>query len=292
MTTSTRNSSTLGILAAVVAILLIALLLRQDPGEAGIEQTTEGAWGSALDPAEAPGVREPEMVRIPPAQVRPTFEMGSAEGGDDERPVHPVQFVKPFNIGKYEVTFEDYAAYASQTGASLPPDEGWGRGQRPVINVSWEEAQNYARWLSSVTGRSYRLPTEAEWEFAARAGTTTAYWWGDEIGENHANCYGCGSEWDGERTAPVGSFDPNPWGLHDTHGNVWEWVTDCWHDTYQEAPGDGAAWSEAAGGDCSRRVVRGGAWFNMPSNLRSTLRFGADDVYRFPFLGFRLVEEL
>jgi formylglycine-generating enzyme required for sulfatase activity len=203
-----------------------------------------------------------------------------------------VQLVEPFAIGKYEVTFEEYAIYARQTGAEIPADEGWGRGIRPVINVAWEDARDYARWLSSVTGKSYRLPTEAEWEFASRAGTASTYWWGDDIGDNRANCDGCGSRWDGVQTAPVGSFPPNPWGLHDTLGNVWEWVSDCWHETYEKAPDDGSKWSEAAGGDCSRRLVRGGAWFNRPWNLRSALRFGADVGYRFPFLGFRLAQDL
>jgi formylglycine-generating enzyme required for sulfatase activity len=218
--------------------------------------------------------------------------MGSAEGEEDEQPVHVVHFAQPFAIGRYEVTFEEYELYAQQTGKAVPPDEGWGGGRRPVINVSWADAQGYARWLSSATGRSYRLPTEAEWEYASRAGTTTSYWWGEDAGDNYANCYGCGSRWDGEQTAPVGSFAPNAWGVHDTLGNVWEWTADCWHESYTGAPDSGVAWTHEDGGDCSRRVVRGGAWFNTPWNIRSALRFGADDVYAFPFLGFRLAEDL
>jgi formylglycine-generating enzyme required for sulfatase activity len=254
------------------------------PGQAATVQTDRSG--------PLPQVMQPEMVRVPHEGSPGVFQMGSADGEADEAPRHAVRLVAPFAIGRYEVTFEEYAVYAAHTGAALPTDEGWGRGRRPVINVSWDDARNYARWLSAMTGKSYRLPTEAEWEYAARAGTTTRYWWGDDIGENMANCYGCGSPWDGERTAPVGSFAPNPWGLHDTLGNVWEWTADCWHPSYEGAPTIGVAWQASEGGNCSQRVVRGGAWFNAPWNLRSALRFGADDVYAFAFLGFRLVQDL
>jgi formylglycine-generating enzyme required for sulfatase activity len=273
--------------AGPVALLLCSAVLA---GESF--QALDDTGGSVRDGEPAVVVIEPVMVRVPPAGAALAFEMGSTQGADDEQPVHAVNLRKPFAIGKYEVTFDEYAVFAQETGASMPPDEDWGRGRRPVINVSWGDARDYARWLSSVTGRAYRLPTEAEWEFASRAGTSEVYWWGDTVGEGRANCYGCGGPWDGERTAPVGSFGPNPWGLHDTLGNVWEWTADCWHETYQAAPGDGRVWLEESGGDCARRVVRGGAWFNMPSNVRSALRFGADDVYEFPFLGFRLAEDL
>ena len=139
----------------------------------------------------------------------------------------------------------------------LADERGWGRGRRPVINVSWEDAVAYTKWLSGQTGERCRLPSEAEWEYAARAGSVTKYSWGNEIGSNQANCDVCGSQWDGKQTAPVGSFDPNGWGLHDLHGNVWEWVQDCWNGSYQGAPTNGSAWES---GDCSRRVLRGGSW--------------------------------
>ena len=144
-------------------------------------------------------------------------------------------------------------------------DEGWGRGDRPVINVSWDDAQAFVGWLSQETGESYRLPSEAEWEYAARAGTETRYSWGDEIGTNRANCDGCGSQWDDRQTAPVGSFPPNPFGLHDMHGNVGEWVEDCWNDSYRSAPADGIAWLS---GDCDRRLSRGGSWWS-PRTIRA-----------------------
>ena len=200
---------------------------------------------------------EPEMVEIPGG----SFRMGCVSGqncANDEQPVHEVQ-VESFELSKYEVTFEEYDRFTSAAGRARASDEGWGRGRRPVINVSWEDAVAYTRWLSEQTGERYRLPTEAEWEYAARAGTATAYSWGNGIGRNRANCDGCGSQWDNRQTAPVGSFGPNGWGLHDLHGNVWEWVQDCWNESYRGAPADGSAWES---GDCSLRVLRGGSWDN------------------------------
>ena len=197
------------------------------------------------------GGKGPAMLPISPG----SFLMGSPEDEKnrykDESPQHSVTIPKPFAIGRDEVSFDEYDRFAQATGKPLPKDQGWGRGRgsRPVINVTWQDAQDYAAWLSGQTGQAYRLPTEAEWEYAARAGTATAYWWGDELGKNHANGGGGGSEWDGKQTAPVGSFPANPWGLRDTAGNVYEWVEDCWHDNYRGAPDDGRAWVE--GTDCA-----------------------------------------
>jgi len=154
-----------------------------------------------------------------------------------------------------------------------------------VINVSWDDAQRYVAWLSRMTGQPYRLLREAEWEYAARAGTTTAYYWGDEIGKGNANCDGCGSQWDGKQTAPIGSFAPNAFGLYDMAGNVYQWVQDCYHDDYNGAPIDGSAWTSE---DCSRRVVRGGSWFRYPLVLRSAFRFSNATDYRDYDLGFRV----
>ena len=196
----------------------------------------------------------PEMVVIPGA----SFQMGCVSGldcDDDEKPVHEVT-VASFELSKYEVTFEEYDCFIAATGRISPKDQGWGRGRRPVINVSWEDAIAYTEWLSAQTGERYRLPSEAEWEYAARAGSTTKYSWGNEIGHNRANCNACGSQWDNEKTAPVGSFGPNAFGLHDMHGNLWEWVQDCWNDSYQGAPADGSAWTSGA---CAIRVLRGGS---------------------------------
>ena len=195
----------------------------------------------------------PEMVVVP-------------EGGPSGR---------SFAVGVYEVTFAEWDACASGRGCSgyRPSDEGWGRGKRPVINVSWHDAQAYVRWLSGRTGEAYRLLSEAEWEYVARAGTTTAYWWGDEIGQNRANCgYECGDSY--RYTAPVGSFSANPFGLHDVHGNVYEWVEDCWE------------------GDCSRRVLRGGSWILIPWFLRSAYRYWITTGIRVSIAGFRVARTL
>ena len=170
-------------------------------------------------------------------------------------------------------------------GGYRPDDEGWGRDNRPVINVSWEDAQSYVKWLSEQTGHAYRLPTEAEWEYAARAGTTTAYSWGNDVGRNLANCDGCGSQWDEDRTAPVGSFPPNAFGLHDMHGNVREWVEDCWNASYSGAPTDGSAWRS---GDCGNRVFRSGDWLWFSGSLRSADRDSNAPGYRSNGNGFRV----
>ena len=164
-------------------------------------------------------------------------------------------------------------------------DSGFGRGQQPVINVGWDDAQTYVAWLSKMTGQPYRLLTEAEWEYTARAGTTTAYYWGDDIGKGNANCVGCGSQWDAKQTSPVGSFAANQFGLYDMAGNVLQWVQDCWHDNYDGAPTDGSASSSR---DCSRRVVRGGTWSYNPRFLRSANRNWYSTVNRSLFLGFRV----
>ena len=231
------------------------------------------------------GVNEPEMVEIQPGE----FWMGSDEkdpqAGKDEFPRHKVTIRYPFLIGKYEVTFEQYDTFALATGRDLPDDRGWGRGNRPVINVSWDDAQAYTVWLSEQTGKSYRLPTEAEWEYAARAGTTSSYWWGNDVGKNKANCYDCGSEWDNQKTAPVGSFKANPWGLYDTAGNVYEWVQDNYHENYKGAPVDGTARLIRKG---SLRVVRGGCWLYNAWNCRSAFRDWLAPGIRFNNLGFRV----
>lgn len=225
-----------------------------------------------------------EMITIPAG----TFRMGSGESSD-EQPVHTVTIAKPFALGKHEVTFDAWDAYAKATGRSEPSDEGWGRGKRPVINVSWDDATAYAAWLSQQTGKTYRLPTEAEWEYAARAGSTTKYSWGDEVGVNKANCDGCGSQWDNKQTAPVGSFYANAFGLHDMHGNVYEWVQDCYRISYEGAPAHGSARERC---DSSYRVLRGGAWSFNPSLMRSAFRFGDAASSAFGGLGFRLAQDL
>ena len=229
----------------------------------------------------------PLMIGVPAG----SFTMGSPSGeygrDSDEGPQHLVRIGYGFAVGVYEVTFSEWEACVSDGGCNgyRPDDRGWGRGNRPVINVSWEDAESYVGWLSAKTGESYRLLSESEWEYVARAGTETKYSWGNEIGDNLGNCYGCGSRWDYEQTATVGSYSANSFGLYDVHGNVWEWVQDCYNDNYRRAPSDGSAWES---GDCSERVLRGGCWFDKPSLLRSAGRGRLTTGRRGSFIGFRV----
>ncbi len=214
----------------------------------------------------------PEMVEIPPGE----FLMGSDDPAhQDERPQHPVEIGYRFAVGRYPVTFDEYDAFCRATRHDKPADNGWGRDRRPVINVSWDDAQNYVDWLSEVTGQLYRLLTEAEWEYACRAGSTTSYSFGDD--DRNLGEYG----WyvghlDGE-TRPVGQGLANDFGLFDMHGNVWEWIEDVWHDNYGSTPpDDGSAWFK--NGNQQVRVLRGGSWVSGSRGLRSAVRFtGATD---------------
>ncbi|MCB2101533.1 MAG: formylglycine-generating enzyme family protein [Rhodobacterales bacterium] len=221
-----------------------------------------------------------------------TFRQGSDEGvGDfDEHPALDVTLARPFAMALHPVTFEDYDRYCAATGVAPPDDSGWGRGARPVINVSWEEAQAYARWISERTGRRYRLPTEAEWEYAVRAGTATTFWWGEDPTGERANCAGCGGLWDGEKTAPVGRYRPNPFGLYDMAGNVFHWMADCYHDSMAGAPGDGTSREKAAG--CGKRVIRGGAWSFPPKEMRSANKWRDFPSRHSDDTGFRLVRDM
>lgn len=230
---------------------------------------------------------KPAMVSI----AGGSFSMGC--GAPDtaclgaEKPVHAVK-VKSFRLSKHEVTFDQYDAFAAATGRAKPDDKGWGRGNRPVINVNWEDANAFVTWLAKQTGEPFRLPTEAEWEYAARAGTNTVYLWGNEVGFGLANCTGCGSNFDGDRTSPVGTFAANKFGLHDMHGNVWEWVQDCWQEGYAGAPTDGSA---RMTGNCSSRILRGGSWLNNPSYLRIAYRNWLASNLRDVNTGFRVARD-
>ena len=239
----------------------------------------------------------PWMVVLPAG----SFMMGSPESeperDKDEGPQHRVQ-VASFAVGQYEVTFRQWDACVAAGGCKAKPgDEGWGRGQRPVINVSWNDAQQYVKWLSAKTGQTYRLPSEAEWEYAARAGTSTPFAFGERITTAQANFDG-NSTYNGsakgeyrQKTLPVGSLAKNAWELYDLHGNVWEWVQDCWHDNYQGAPDSGRAWVNGCSGEV-RRVLRGGGWFNDPVVTRSAIRFRDAPVDRYGGTGFRLTRTL
>lgn len=281
-----RRHLTAGAVAWLVLALCAVVGPSAPPGEVGAAEAGQrrGRPGQVFrDCALCP-----EMVVVRSGR----FRMGCVSGADcfgDERPVHEVR-LRAFALSRSEVLFAEYDRFAAATGRDRPDDEGWGRGRRPVINVSWEDAAAYADWLSSETGRRYRLPSEAEWEYAARAGAATPYAWGWQIERNRANCDGCGSRWGGDRTAPAGSFAANAWGLHDMHGNVWEWVADCWHADYARAPGDGSAWTRD--GDCGRRVLRGGSWFSDELVLRAAFRLWETTDFRDAYVGIRVARTL
>ena len=293
------------VLAFPPAVLLAATLLAV-------------AWGSHA--ADAP--REfrdcadcPEMVVLPAGK----FVMGSlpTEAGrfDNEGPRRFIE-MPGFALGKYPVTVAEFRRFLEDTNYQPPAcDEKMGLSWRaggeglvyppgglvpprwPAFCLNWEDARAYVAWLNAKLRKPgtspgpgpYRLPSEAEWEYAARAGSVTARWWGEGIGKNNANCNGCGSQWDGVRIAPVGSFGPNPFGLYDMLGNVWEWTADCWHDSYMGAPKDAAAWISP---DCRKRALRGGSWSNVPAFVRSAARTGADangqDFDYANYAGFRV----
>jgi formylglycine-generating enzyme required for sulfatase activity len=292
----------------------------QQPG-GGREQSVE----SEKPCLSRPG-RGPEMVAIRPGR----FLMGSPESEpqrqSDERPRHGVTIRRPFALGRCEVRVAELAAFIDDTGYVTDAERGkgcygwdadagnWAQrpeldwrnpgfeqdGDSPVVCVSWKDARAYAHWLALRTGRPYRLPTEAEWEYAARAGTLGPFWTGDCIHTDEANYDGsydyndCGAKTGlhRQRTVAVGTLKANPWGLYGVAGNAWEWVQDCWHDTYEDAPFDGRGWGEGNSGDCARRVVRGGGWFNLPRNLRSAYRSWNNPDVATLNVGFRLARTL
>ena len=229
--------------------------------------------------------QEPEMVRIPGG----TFAQGDVEGVGhaDEQPLRDVT-VPEFLLGKFEVTFEEYQRYTIAMGKDLPNDENWGEGQRPVINVSWDDAKAYAQWLSEATGKPYRLSTESEWEYVARSGDKQETWAGTSEESELVNYAVFGAI----KTVEVGSKQRNEFWIYDLSGNVWEWVEDCWHDNYNGAPTDGAAWLEAGGAICTQRVIRGGAWGNGPGTIRSSDRDRGSPVNLNDFIGFRLAQDI
>lgn len=261
----------------------------------------------------------PEMVVIPAGG----FAMGSlpAEAGrfDNEQPRRFIQ-VPSFALSKYPVTVAEFRRFLEQSGYQpsacdekmglswqmagdglVYPPGGLSPARWPAFCLNWEDARSYVAWLNEKLRKPgappptgpYRLPSEAEWEYAARGGTVTSRWWGNEIGKGNANCNGCGSKWDGGRIAPVGSFGPNPFGLYDMLGNVWEWTADCWHDSYMNAPKDASAWITP---DCRKRALRGGSWSNVPAFIRSAARIGADsngeDFDYANYAGFRVARSV
>ena len=245
------------------------------------EAREERVAATVTPPAKPAPPRVPETVELPGG----VFMMG---GNDDasERPMHRVT-VRPFAMGKYPVTVGEWKQCVA--AHACPEIAGVGEDEAPMTNVSWSDAQQYTAWLARVTGAPDRLPSEAEWEYAARGGTQTKYWWGNEMKPGIAYCRGCGEPYDPHHPVKVGSFPANPFGLFDMGGDVAEWVADCWHKDYHGAPADGAAWQ---GDDCREHVLRGGSWQNDPSYLRSTSRDSYDAGVRYLTHGFRIARSL
>ncbi|HUO21877.1 MAG TPA: SUMF1/EgtB/PvdO family nonheme iron enzyme [Caulobacteraceae bacterium] len=270
-------------------VLVATLLLSSAPAGAQ-DVAAKPASASAPDPTATDAVVKAvakDMTAIPAG----TFQMGDVQkvGFTFEQPVHQVS-VPAFRLAAHDVTFAEYDVFARATGRALPEQRpGFERGSLPVVNVNWVDAQAFIAWLNQASGRHYRLPSEAEWEYAARAGATTLYPWGDRFDPNKANSMGMAGadRWDGP--APVGSFPPNAFGLYDMVGNVGQWVEDRKHNDFSGAPTDGSAWDD--GGDPNWRMVRGGSWVMGPKGLRVSLRLW-DDIPRrsYQSLGFRIAE--
>jgi formylglycine-generating enzyme required for sulfatase activity len=277
---------------------------------------TEQAKNAPLSPAQERALKSratfqecskcPVMAVIPPGSFTMGLSANEPDPGADGNvfrelasPAHGVTIGRQFAVAQFALTFDEWDACVADNGCDgySPSDGGWGRGRRPVINVSFDHAKAYVAWISTLTGKSYRLLSEAEYEYAARASTQTAYPWGNTIGKNNANCDGCGSSWDKRQTAPVGSFAPNQFGLYDMVGNAGAWTEDCWHDDYKGAPTDGSAWTF---GDCGRNnmrqaldhVFRGGSWWDPPLTLRSAYRNGGGSFYQDSERGFRIARTL
>jgi formylglycine-generating enzyme required for sulfatase activity len=237
----------------------------------------------------------PEMVVVQAG----SFMMGSPNEERDRKPGEEqlsITFPRRFAVGKYAVTFDEWDACVVGSGCDYrPADLGWGRGNRPVINVSWNDAKRYVAWLGAKTRKNYRLLSESEREYVTRAGAVTPFWWGSSISPQQANyddarAYGRGSRSEGRRkTVPVDSFGPNPWGLYNVHGNVWEWTEDCWNERNIGNPGDSSA---RTSGNCERRVVRGGSWDLYPRYLRAAFRIGFAGVDRSNSIGFRVARSI
>jgi len=297
------------VLRALLAVLLIGAAFAVSAAASAAAPVPEKVAREFRDCADCP-----ERVALPAGK----FVMGSPPGEkgrfDSEGPPHAVS-LRAFALGKYDVTSEEFLTFLRETGYQPAPCDpisglGWrspGRGlayppggvappRWPAVCLNWYDAEAYIAWLNAkVRGGNgpYRLPSEAEWEYAARAGTSTSRWWGEAIAAGHANCNGCGSQWDGKEIAPVGSFDANPFGLHDMLGNVWQWTSDSWNESYVGAPSDGSAWTT---GDTGKRVLRGGSWSNVVAFVRSAARSRADaagrDLDYSSYTGFRVARAL
>jgi formylglycine-generating enzyme required for sulfatase activity len=275
------------LLSVITASLMLTRL-----GLAGMDRIGPGS--SAVAPCQSAPGQGPQMVIIPPGRFTMGVNVAVFNPRSDDQRAREVTISRAFAIGRCEVTFSEYEVFANATERKLPSDEGWAKGRRPVINVSWEDAVAYAAWLSQQTGERYRLPTEAEWEYAAKAGSTTRYWWGDEVRQADkvwANCDGCGSQWDGQQTAPVGSFTANGFGIYDMTGNAGEWVEDC-TDAYRTTPDEIITSPKSNKDGCGSRVIRGGGWSDPAHLVYAAYRYGFWPNYANNNLSFRLVRDL
>jgi formylglycine-generating enzyme required for sulfatase activity/class 3 adenylate cyclase len=235
---------------------------------------------TVTEPPALQPIIEPEMVTLPGGK----FAMGSNDDSS-EKPIHQVE-VKSFAIGKYPITVREWNECVAATACA---NKATGKDDAPVTNVSWSDTQQFTEWLSRVTSKKYRLPSEAEWEYAARGGKQTRYSWGDQFLSGMANCNGCSESYEAALPMKVGSFKPNPFGLYDMGGGVDQWVSDCWHKGYQGAPVDGSPWLDA---DCTSHVIRSGSWKNDPSYVRPASRDHYDTNVRYPTHGFRVAHSL
>lgn len=256
-----------------------------EPVESVPDTTTEVATPSMFRDPLAVGGQGPQMVSIPGG----TFAMGSGgmTASADEYPRHDVT-VPPFAISQHEITVAEYAKFAKATGRRLPKGVSKRKGKQPIVSVTWKDAVRYTEWLSKQTGKKYRLPSEAEWEYAASTGKRSPHWWGYEVPQGQAHCFGCNGSAESRGPVEVGRFPPNPFGLHDTAGNVMEWVADCYHPNYQGAPDNGQPWE---GGDCSYRMVRGGAYNSPPPSIRTAKRAKRKSGRGYDTVGIRVVRE-
>lgn len=227
----------------------------------------------------------PAMLAVSPG----TFAMGSNSGDPSEKPAHRVTLDHSFALAKYVVTVAQWNTCRDAGACPRLPGDSNMAPNAPARDLSWDDAQQYVKWLSKISGKSYRLPTEAEWEFAARGGTATRYWWGNEMRPGNANCKDCGPPWHAEAPDNVGSFAANPLGFYDMGGGVWEWVSDCWHNSYKNAPADGRSWDEP---NCQVRVIRGGSWRDGANYMPVSTRFKYDSSVRYSANGFRVARDM
>ena len=237
----------------------------------------------------------PELVRIPAGEALIGASMGDPDAESWEEPRHLVEFAAPFGLGRYAVTFAEFDAFCAATDRRKPRDLGFGRDRRPVLNVTFADAEAYCEWLNETVGPGWRLPSEAEWEYACRAGSRGPFNIVGRLTIDHANfdptdgAGGSTPRGSRQQTVEVGELSANGWGLYEMHGNVWEWCADHWNDSYEGAPLDGAPWLT---GDDSKAPARGGSWMNEVTYLRSSARLGIERKTKSARIGFRVARTL